>query len=379
MMIKNFREKVFSDSPINNGRQHELDLARAVVVFFLAYIHLTIECSTDEALGSGIPYLFDTIIGGSFSAPMYMFVMGVGMFYTTRSTPKDHFIRGAKILALSYVFNICRFLIPSLIGYGITGEAAKYLQPLPYKVLGNDILTFAGIAMMLMALLLALRTPKWVMLALAFATSALGTLLNGVDVKNDLGNIFLGYLIGTEDAAGNVLSDFPLLNWLIFPLVGYLFAGVLVRVKDKKAFYLSFTPVCAVFTAVYYIYGIKYGIGMFGEGQNCYYHMVFTDAIVSLTLTFGLIGIYYFLSLILPQWILRLSGEISQNITPVYCIHWVFVFVIADLVLYIARGSQILTSGQILLLGTVISIISIVIAHYFGKFMERRKQEYEEK
>lgn len=379
MKIKFFKEKVLSDSPINRGRQPELDLARAVVIFFLALIHLTIECSTDAALGSGIPYLFDTIIGGSFSAPMYMFVMGVGIFYTKRSTPKDHFVRGARILALGYLLNICRYLIPSLIGYGITGESVKYLQPLLFRVLGNDILTFAGIAMMLMALLLAIRTPKWVMLALAFCASVLGTLLNGVDVHNNLGNIFLGYLIGTEDAAGNVLSDFPLLNWLIFPIAGYLFATVLVRVKNKKAFYLSFAPACSVFTAAYYIYGIKNHLGMFGEGQNCYYHMIFPDAIASLTLTFGLIGIYYFISLILPKRILKLSGEVSRNITAVYCIHWVFVFTIADLVLYISRGTQILTSGQILLLGTGISLVSIVIALCFRKYTDRRKQIYEKK
>ncbi len=377
--ISGFRERVFHDLPLNTGRQRELDLARAVVIFFLAFIHITIECSTDEALCGGIPYLFDTVIGGSFSAPMYMFVMGVGMFYTKKSTPKDYCVRGAKILGLSYILNICRYLIPSLIGYAITGEKAKYIQPLIYKVLGNDILTFAGIAMIILAGLIAIRTPRWVMLIIAFGSSALGTVLNGIDVKNDFGNIFLGYLIGTEDAAGNVLSDFPILNWMIFPIIGYLFGSVLVKVKDKKLFYLSFSPICAIFTIFYYIYGIKNEIGMFGEGQNCYYHMIFRDAIASLTLVLGLIGIYYFLSLILPKCIMTLAGNISKNITAVYFIHWIFVFVIADVVLYIWRGTQILTSWQILILGSIISIVSIVIAHYLRRLTERRRSVREEK
>ena len=71
------KDKIFSNEPINTSRQWELDLARAVIIFCLALIHVTIECTTDEGLCSGIPYLFDTIIGGPFSAPMYMFVMGV--------------------------------------------------------------------------------------------------------------------------------------------------------------------------------------------------------------------------------------------------------------------------------------------------------------
>lgn len=46
-MVKKLKERVFFESPLNTGRQHEFDLARAVVIFFLAFIHMTIECSTD--------------------------------------------------------------------------------------------------------------------------------------------------------------------------------------------------------------------------------------------------------------------------------------------------------------------------------------------
>ena len=71
------KTRIFSDKEVNTGRQQELDLARAFIIFCLAIIHVTIECTSDEGLTSGIPYLFDTIIGGPFSAPMYMFVMGI--------------------------------------------------------------------------------------------------------------------------------------------------------------------------------------------------------------------------------------------------------------------------------------------------------------
>lgn len=378
-MIKKLKQRVFYDTPRNTGRQYEFDLARAVVIFFFAFIHITIECSTDEALCGGIPYLFDTIIGGSFSAPMYMFVMGVGMFYAKEKSFIKYFQRGAKILGLSYILNLCRYLIPSFIGYGITGETEKYMTPLIYKVLGNDILTFAGLAMMLIAVLINVKTPRWGMLIIAFGSSILGTFLNGMDVKNKFGNIFLGYLIGTEDKEGMVLSDFPLLNWLIFPLCGYLFAGTLVKVKDKKLFYLLISPICMIFTVTYYIYGITNENGMFGEGQNCYYHMIFRDAFASLTLTVGIVGIYYAISLILPKSAMELAKEISRNITIIYFVHWVFTFVIADLLLYIIRGTQALNSLQIVLLGSCISIVSIAIARYFRKYQGRRKQRHEKK
>ena len=367
------RDKIFSDNEINVGRQKELDLARAFIIFCLALIHVAIECSSDEALTSGIPYLFDTVIGGPFSAPMYMFVMGIGMVYTTKNTPYKHFVRGLKIFILGYLLNVCRFVIPYSIGYAITGEYATYIEPLIYKALGNDILIFGGIAMMVMALFIKLKLSNVVMLIIATIMCAFGTLLNGVDIGSPMGNIFLGYLIGTEDAAGMVLSDFPLLNWMMFPVCGYVFGSVLKKVKDKKLFYLTFSVPAIIIAIMYFTYGIYFEKGMFGEGQNCYYHMIFSDVLASLLLTIGLIGVYYGLLKVIPKWIESIAVSISGNITSVYCIHWVLVSFVVNVWMYIVRGTTLLTSWQIVALGSAISIASIVIAHYFRKFKERGK------
>ena len=83
---------------------------------------------------------------------------------------------------------------------------------------------------------------------------ALGTVFNGIDVNAPLGNIFLGYLIGTEDAAGLVLSDFPVLNWFIFPVFGYVFGHILKRVKNKDLFYLVFSLPAMIIAIIYFTY-----------------------------------------------------------------------------------------------------------------------------
>ena len=367
------KDKIFSNELVNTSRQWEFDLARAVIIFCLALIHVTIECSTDEGLCSGIPYLFDTVIGGPFSAPMYMFVMGVGMCYTRKNSPMEHFVRGAKILTVGYILNICRFLIPYSIGYAITGDYGYYIEPLRYKVLGNDILIFAGLAMMIMALFVKLKLSNIVMLIIATVMCGFGTLLNGVDVGTPLGNIFLGYLIGTEDAAGMVLSDFPILNWLMFPICGYAFASVLKRVKDKNLFYLTFSLPALIIAIVYFTFGIYFERGMFGEGQNCYYHMIFSDVLASLCLTVGMVGVYHFIIKIMPKKLFYIAWSISENITPVYFTHWVLVSFVVNLWMYVVRGTTILTSWQIVGLGTLISIVAIVIAHFFAKLTGRRK------
>lgn len=365
------KDRIFSDNEINTSRQWELDLARAVIIFCLALIHVTIECTSDEGLCSGIPYLFDTVIGGPFSAPMYMFVMGIGMYYTKRHSPEEHFRRGVKLFLLAYVLNIFRFLIPYAAGYAITGDYAVYMEPLMYKVLGNDILTFAGLSMMVMAVFIKLRFSNILMLAIATVMCACGTLLNGVDAGNPLGNIFLGYLVSTEDAAGMVLSYYPILNWMMFPVSGYVFGHVLKRVKDKDLFYLTFSMPAIAAASVYFAVGIYKEAGMFGEGQNCYYHMIFSDVLASLCITVGMIGVYYFILKILPAWMFRIALHISENITKVYFIHWILVSFIVNLFMYIIRGTTLLTPWQVVALGTAISIFSIVIAHYAAKLKER--------
>lgn len=84
-------------------------------------MHCIIECTSEEQLAHGILYLFDSVIGGSLGAAMFMFALGFGMVYTKRRTPGDYARRRIRIGITGYVLNICRFLIPFL-GYLIGTE-----------------------------------------------------------------------------------------------------------------------------------------------------------------------------------------------------------------------------------------------------------------
>lgn len=373
------KESLYGDSAINCGRQKEIELAKCAAILCLALIHCVIECTPEEQLVSGIPYLFDTVIGGPLSATVFMFAMGVGVAHKNSQSTRDGALRGLRIMLISYMLNICRFLIPYLIGYGITGDTGKYIDPLLYKVLCNDVLLFAGMALVLIALFRKMKLKDWQMAAIAFAASAAGTMLNGVDVNNALGNILLGYLIGTEDAAGMVMSYFPLLNWLVFPVSGYIFGKRLLRLKDKNLFYGILSAICVPVATIYYAVGIVYERGMFGEGQNCYYHLQFSDAVGAILSTLGVLGLCHFLIRHLPEWVSSLSQKISRNITSIYCIHWVLVVYITNLGLYIWRGTQVLPVWQTLLLGAAIEIAAIYIAAIWQQIRKRVRGGQNEK
>jgi hypothetical protein len=179
------------------------------------------------------------------------------------------------------------------------------------------------------------------------------------------GNIFLGYFIGTDDATGLVISDFPLMTWLIIPVAGMVFGRVLIRVKNKREFYRTVSWIPLIIALAYFPVGIHFGWGMFGEGQNCYYHMKIWDVCICLCLDVGMLGVWYALSRRLPTGAKAFFSEVSANITAIYCIHWVFVRSITNVILYIINGTQLLPLWETMLLSLAILIVSLIMAHYY--------------
>ena len=364
LMLKQMRE-LLADEPVNKGRQLDIDIAKAEMVLLLPFIHCIIECTSDEGLCSGIPYLFDTIIGGPFSAPMYLFAMGMCLVYSHRQTPELWFKRGIRLIGVFYLSNTCRFLIPYLIGYKISGDREHFLEPLFYRWLGNDVLLFAGLALIAVAVFSYFKLSYKAMLGIAAVMTISATLIGDVDTGSMFGNISLGYIVGTDDATGYVISDFPLLTWLIFPIAGYLFGKVHIRIKDKGAFYRIVSPPALLVPLIYFPIGIHFGWGMFGEGQNCYYHMMIWDVAVCLCLDLGMLGVWHLLSHYMSNRGKGFLHEVSCNITAIYCIHWVFVRTITNVIIYRKNGTQILPLWETMLLSLAILVVTLIIAHYY--------------
>ena len=368
-------ENVFSKEPLNTGRQLELDIGKALPILFLPFIHCTIECCTEEQMLTGIPYAFDMIIGGPMAAPMFMFCMGATIHFSKGNKAKRLLKRGLQMLLFGFLLNICRFLIPYLIGYAITGDVEQYLTPLPYDFFGNDVLQFAGLAMLAMALMLHFKLPKRAMFGIALSFSVFSSFVRGVDFHNDVLNIILGWFIGTENEAGLIISDFPFLNWLIVPVCGYIFGWYLQRVKDKKRFYLSFSPVLLTAAIVYFVIGETYDIGMFAPGENAYYHMLTYDVAASLALTLGSLGLYAAVAHVLPPKVRGFFTYVSRNITAFYCIHWVFVSMIIRVIIYAVFGTQLIPYPWVLLISFAIVLMTLgVIQIYRDKKMKLKER-----
>lgn len=358
----NFKDRIFSEKEVNTGRQVEMDIAKVVFVLFVAVVHCTIDCVPEEALSNGLPYFFDSVIGGPMIAPGLMFSMGACLVYGRKKEWNDIVRRGVQILLLGFLLNLCRYTIPDLIGYTISGDREMFLSSILYQTFNNDIFQFAGLALITIGIFVRLGLSDAGMLVIAFLCSIAGTLLNGIDTGNAATNIILGYFIGIEDQAGQVMSYFVYLNWLIMPVSGYVFGKRLLRMKDKVLFYRIASISCFLATLPYFLIKIGNRQGMFGEGELCYYHIGTPDVLSCITTAVTMFGIYYFIGRHLSEKATKLVFRIGTDMTAFYFIHWIFVALIVQLFLNLVRGTQLLPMPWILFLAVVITAVSLILA-----------------
>ena len=370
-----------SKDKINTGRQQELDLARAIPVMSLPFVHCVIECCSAETINQPIPFLFNVIIGAPLGAPIFMFCMGISLVYSKHSDAKEIMRRGLILFIAGFILNMMRFGIPYLIGYMITGEADRFLAPILYKIFGNDILQFAGLALLLFGFLKKQKLQDHVIVIIAVIMSLIGWCFRHMNFGIPVVNVILGHIIGTEEPNGFVLSDFPVMNWFLVPVAGYIFGNILIRLQDKKKFYLPFIPMFAVIYWVYFAIETRLHFGKMAGGatlveeENDYYHAEFFDIISYIVCAIGMLGVYYLITSHCPEKLNKFFQSVSRNITRIYVIHWFFVVMSTNVILYKINGTQELPVYQIMILALIIFLIS-----YFGAlFIEKKTKEKKQK
>ena len=366
---------IFDSSVRNSGRQVELDFAKAFPILNLAVVHMICECSTDAQLNVfGVPYFFDSIIGGPLGAPLFIFAMGMVVNYARSSEPWHIFKRGLCLGLFGFIHNICRFVIPGLIGYGMTGDYEFYMERIPYLLFSCDILQFACVGMMLMALFKKLRMNCFHILIAGMVMSMIGTLIGSVDLGSPVLNIIFGFFIGTEDPAGLVVSDFPVMNWFFMYAAGNVTGQYYRNIKDKKRLFLLVSPVCGVILLIGSLIEWEMGYAMMGgEGANVFYHLNTIDAFLCICGHAAMLGIWYLVSGLHLKKIQAFVGNISRNITRIYVIQWVLVWWFADLILIVINGTKYIPTISATLWGIVLELASILLANLWGNYQNKRK------
>ena len=376
--MKEFFSKIFSREEVNTGRQIEVDIAKAICIIGMIFVHAFEQVPMIEGSGGVGEFVLLRILNTLFGATTFMFCMGLGISYTRKNEPNTIIFRGFVIFVIGAILNFLRFALPILITM-IFNPDIYTVDDVIISIMENDILYFAGLAMMLLGLLKKLKTPLWGMLLIAVAMSIAGTFLQDYNVDNLPLNLFLGWFVGMVDSTGlDTSSYFPLFNWFIMVVAGYAFAAVLKRVKDKNKFYLVFSLVGLIIVAIYCAIGIPFGIGVFGESFICTYHIRIYDALVSVFGAVAVFGMYFALSKILPQFLLNGASALSKYINTVYCIQWI-IYGDITVIFEVCAPDFVFDAIYVVLIAIGVIVISTTLAWLYKSVLPRVREKNKQK
>jgi len=167
----------------HNNRLLSIDLARGLAVFFMIAVH-TLEVFANQEVKNSVFGQIISFLGGPPAAPVFMTLMGFSFIYSSKSELKPKLVRGFKIFLSGYVLNILRGVIPFTLATNLKLDVVKAF-PIEkfneYTILTTvDILQFAGIALMIMAIIQALNINKYLILLSGILISMISPFLWGI-------------------------------------------------------------------------------------------------------------------------------------------------------------------------------------------------------
>ena len=232
---------LFSHETVNKGRQPAFDLCKTlcIVLMILCHVFYAIKYSTTESLNATyIAHNLVRLLGAQF----FMFSMGMGLAYSRNDTAKCCARRGLILLLTGYMLNFLREILPWMVtgNYPMFGSIMtndKFLM-----LLSCDILQFAGLAFLFFALIKYLKWSNLTIFIVTLCITVIGAFCtNEITVKLTPDNFyysFVGLLIPIKNFTISDYVCFSFSNWIIYPVVGWLFGKALKRCHNLDTFYL---------------------------------------------------------------------------------------------------------------------------------------------
>lgn len=354
---------LFSNEKVNTGRQIELDIAKALSIIFMIFVHpLMVVPAFNSSLSPTYVFIFGNVLGRPLAAPIFMFCMGVGIVYSRRSQWDTMIKRGVKLYLLGILVNIFEFFLPCFVCGTLLGRWDVFPMAGGLLLFCVDILAFVGMAFVLMGILKKFEiSNKW-LIVIAVAMSIIGTLLRGTDLGNPVLNLIAGHFIG---AAGG-FTAFPLLPWFIFPIAGLVWGQYFIRAKDKRQFFKLWPVFLIAALAYFYVTSNVIGSGIFSTDIHLYYFMTTLDALFCVACAHGFIGLCYYLAQYLPDMIIKACSILSSHITYIYIAQWFFIPLGVILLAYFFKA-LVFNDLVCCIFSIFIVVLSTLVAVYYKK------------
>lgn len=312
-------DALFSTEEINNGRQLELDIARGFAVLFMIFIHAQLYFANSNVVDSYFGD-FNDFVGDIPAAPMFMFLLGVGINYSRKKNPSLMIKRGVRLILIGYLLSFIRGFAPYAIKAYCSMDITYFYEGIT-ELMYVDILQFSGLAMIMFGLFKKFNFKNLAIALTAILLSVINIFMLNVQTHNFGLSAITGLFWGS-----NEYSYFPFLTWAFYPIAGLLYGSLLIRCTNKKKFYtISAIIALVVFFGGTYLFNVVLGIPSGLTTDIGYYHHLATDNITFTGFVILEISLLSFLAPIVPKFLQTIVARWSKNVTPIFFIHWIII------------------------------------------------------
>ena len=352
----------------------ELDLARAVLILMLPFVHCYEEFANGGYLSAGAVDVGSILLYLCALGPAgFMIYLGMNVVFSSHSTPGELCRRGLKTIGYFCLLNVCRAVLPSFVAW-LNGFDYAFEEGLTWA-LSSDILFFAGCAFLFFALMLKLRARPLHMLIVSLLLLTLNTLIPPIDLESTYLTAFLGNFFYINET-----SYFPLLSWLIFPSIGYC-AGQTIKTLDttqkKNRFYLGLALFSAALLIALYVCMAYYGLDpilIAASPANEYRTDLFNVLLDTCLVGVWTGVVYYACSLMRSKRVLSAAHKVSDAILVFYCVQWALVGWLEYMLLIAGLGGQVvLTDASFVLISVAVFAVSLAVSLAVKRWSRTRK------
>jgi uncharacterized membrane protein len=215
---------------VSRERVRAFDLARGLAVIFMIGVHVLWHWGAPDTWTTPVGQVI-SFLGGPTAAPVFMFLMGASLAFSSRTSFRSLAVRGLWLLWLGYLLNVLRGVIPAYLGLQFGVVTAEQIAPftLPWLATTVDVHHMAGLSLIAIAALRMRARPGWAWLAIAAAIVLAGPFLRGLQFGTPLLDAPLTPILG---GAPNVY--YAVVPWIAYPLVGGVFGSLVVHAADRS-------------------------------------------------------------------------------------------------------------------------------------------------
>jgi len=344
-----------------------LDLAKSfTIIVSMIGIHTMCHLASFEQYN--LPENILNILATAWGAPVFMFCMGITLGFSHHHTIRDWHRRGIHLLTIGMVLNVFRYLP---IAYTSQAVGNPELMKELAQVYNVDILQFAGLAFLLLAICQKIKMGPQAILVLALLMNFAGTQLIGHYTSSYVANQILGLFYHTPTC-----SCFPLFNWFIFVAAGNVLGKFYKKSENIDFEYRFILPISGIIAIVHQYLSITGKSAMFTTLQNDweFYNMSTPDAVC---IAFGvapfMIGFFRLISKIIPNSWLNVLSYSSRHINQFFCVSWVLIMWTYSFLYFIEPA---VTFGGFVLRWLAIVLLTTLCVFVYNRYIVGKIGQY---